>query len=360
MKILYSRNVVTAPQIGQWLYFLDDTQEFDPMCTQTTDILTAELYNGKAAKDDNGNWIAAPGPRKHEHEYNLLGFYVGLTLERFDSDGKAIYDYTVITPTGVAFHGDGKSNTLGVPSNWTLERILAESVMWICVGEDSGIDFPEDTTPEQWNWIRSPEREMADCEISEWINFYDMQSQEKQRKQFMRNLADDVQESKEAAIEARAKDYQERCIHANQTSLVFYLLGKEDHVCWDDVTNLAPNTSAMDGDQLAEFISDELDEDWRSLIDLDAYTDRGNSTEDVEPDHLLDGELDYLRDYIDENCTPREIFEWYLVDSFLADELEALGHPTLTDGSNHWWGRRTTGQYILMDGILQEIAAKYI
>lgn len=359
MKILYSRNVVITPQIGQWLYFLDDTQEFDPMCTQTTDILTAELYNGKAAKDDNGQWIAAPGARKHELEYDILGFRVGLTLVRFDSDGKAVHDYTVITPTGVAFHGDGKANVLHTPSNLTDERVALEIISWICLGEDSGTEFPEDTTPEQWQWIRSDERDMSSCEIDEYIDRLDNPG----------NQEPPPEEPDEdyAATEARAKEYQERCIHANQTSLVWYLLGKEDHVCWDDVTNLAPDTSAMDGNQLAEYIDDELGEDWKVLIDIDDYIDddegqlgKSAAFANLNPLDLHSWDIELLRDYINENCTPREIFEWYLVDSWLASDLEALGHPTLTDGSNHWWGRRTTDQRIIHDGVLQEIAAKYI
>lgn len=172
MKILANR-IANFQPFGQWLYFWDDTQEFDPMCAQTTAILTAEQYNGKAAKDDNGQWVAAPGPRVHENNFDILGFKVGLTFLGIDEDNKSIYDYTVITPTGVAFHGDGKYNTPHIPSNWDFDRIVAEIISWICLGEDSGVDFPEDTTPEQWAWIRSDEREQFSADIDDLIERLD-------------------------------------------------------------------------------------------------------------------------------------------------------------------------------------------
>lgn len=367
MKILLSRNVVYQSNFGQRLFFDDGTQEFDSDCSQTTAILTAELYNGKAAKDDDGQWVPAPGPRKHEMEFDILGFHVGLTLVKFDSNGKAVHDYTVITPTGVAFHGDGKDNTLHTPSNWTDERVAAEIISWICLGEDSGAT-PLAQDDYQWTWVRSVNREMADYEIRELIEAHDRGKSIKQKEDHMSTLANDVQEAKEAEIEARARDYQERCIHANQSGLVTHLLSEDsNYLSYDDITNLTPDTASMDGYALSEFISDELGEDWKTLIDVDDYIDedegqlgKSAALADLNPLDLNSWDIEMLRDYIAENHTPREIFEWYLVDSFLATELDALGHPTLTDGHNHWWGRRTTGQAILMDGVLQAIAAKYI
>lgn len=173
MKILISRDYAFTNPVGQNLRFDDGSVEWDSGCTQTTDILTAELYNGKAAKDDSGQWVPAPGPRNHEVEFDIVGFHVGLTFVEFIYNGKAAYDYTVITPTGVAFHTDGKNNLLHVPSFWDIERVAGEAISWMCVGEDSGIDFPEDTTPQQWEWIRSDEREYASMEIDEWMEEYD-------------------------------------------------------------------------------------------------------------------------------------------------------------------------------------------
>lgn len=153
---------------GQWITYDDGSKEFDKDFAQTTAILTAEQYNGKAAKDDDGNWVHAPGPRQHNDEHEIAGFHVGLTLISFDADGKAVHDYTVITPTGVVFHGD-----LHTPSSWTDERVVLECVAWTTDGEDSGREFPEDTTPEQWAWIRSYDREIAAAEIDDLIEQLD-------------------------------------------------------------------------------------------------------------------------------------------------------------------------------------------
>lgn len=52
----------------------------------------------------------------------------------------------------------------------------------------------------------------------------------------------------------------------------------------------------------------------------------------------------------------REIFSWYAVSSFLADDLEDLGETVVRD----WygldiWGRTTFGQAIGMDSVVQTI-----
>lgn len=173
MKILISRDYAFTNPVGQNLRFDDGSVEWDSGCEQTTAILTAELHNGKAAKDDSGNWVPAPGPRIHNDEHEIMGFMVGLTLIGFGSDGKAMHDYTVITPTNVAFHGNGKDNVLHTPTSWSDERVALEIVSWICLGEDSGTEFPADTTPEQWQWIRSYEREAAAADIDTLIEVYD-------------------------------------------------------------------------------------------------------------------------------------------------------------------------------------------
>ena len=41
------------------------------------------------------------------------------------------------------------------------------------------------------------------------------------------------------------------------------------------------------------------------------------------------------------------------------DHLGKLGEVTLSDGHNYWWGRATTGQMIISDGVLQRIAENY-
>lgn len=54
---------------------------------------------------------------------------------------------------------------------------------------------------------------------------------------------------------------------------------------------------------------------------------------------------------------PQEIFEWWLVTSWLSKELMAKGEPVLDNDYGTWWGRTYTGQSITMDRVIQEIAS---
>lgn len=52
----------------------------------------------------------------------------------------------------------------------------------------------------------------------------------------------------------------------------------------------------------------------------------------------------------------REIFSWYAVSSFLADDLEDLGEAVVRDWYGlDLWGRTVFGQAISMDGVIQTI-----
>lgn len=194
-KVLVKREVLHDP-LRQKLTFDDASKEMDFDCQQTTDILTVEKYNGKAAKTWDGKWVHAPGPRLHEYEDDILGFKVGLTFSTIDSEGKAVYDYSVKTPTGVSFHGnEATNNLLRVPSHWSVGRIMAEAIAWMCLGEDTSVTFPADTTEEQWLWIRSDKREEYEGEIGAWIE----RRQQMDDGKFQRAIA--ISEAEQAASE---------------------------------------------------------------------------------------------------------------------------------------------------------------
>jgi len=57
---------------------------------------------------------------------------------------------------------------------------------------------------------------------------------------------------------------------------------------------------------------------------------------------------------------PQDVYEWWLVTRWLADELRDSGEPVLGNGFGYWWGRTCTGQAILLDGTLQVIAERVI
>lgn len=54
-----------------------------------------------------------------------------------------------------------------------------------------------------------------------------------------------------------------------------------------------------------------------------------------------------------------EIFEWYRVTSWLSEKLISHNQPVLFNDYGHWWGRTCTGQSIILDGTIQEIAKDY-
>lgn len=51
-----------------------------------------------------------------------------------------------------------------------------------------------------------------------------------------------------------------------------------------------------------------------------------------------------------------DVFEWWEVKSWLADELYQLGECVIRNGCNNYWGRTTTGQAILLDYVISRIA----
>ena len=53
---------------------------------------------------------------------------------------------------------------------------------------------------------------------------------------------------------------------------------------------------------------------------------------------------------------PQEIYEWWAITEWLADNLSSLGQPILKNEYGQWWGRLCTGQAIILDGIMQKIA----
>ncbi len=76
--------------------------------------------------------------------------------------------------------------------------------------------------------------------------------------------------------------------------------------------------------------------------------------------HGLGGiEIDNIVNYFDEEGELQEIYEWWQITYWLARELEKLGEPILYADCSYYWGRTCTGQHILLDGTIQQIALKY-
>lgn len=74
--------------------------------------------------------------------------------------------------------------------------------------------------------------------------------------------------------------------------------------------------------------------------------------EEVDEETALQDEIKELEDLEDE---VQEIFEWWMVSSMLYNDLKGQGEPVVSDGSNNYWGRTTTGQAIMLDGVISQI-----
>ncbi len=148
-------------------------------------------------------------------------------------------------------------------------------------------------------------------------------------------------EQAEIQAELRAQRYLEREVLVCQSSLVDDLLRAGiDGWEYEEITNLYPDPS-----------------EWGAAECIDWLTERGIDAGD--PPETAEADLDDLQQRVRDNAEPAEIYEWWLVTDWMAEALIAIGEPVLDNGYGYWWGRTCTGQRILMDGTLQEIARRH-
>lgn len=150
-----------------------------------------------------------------------------------------------------------------------------------------------------------------------------------------------------------ARDMVGAHVHGNVTYLVCWILEQswersDTPFSYDDIENYnGLDFDALDGDELAEYIEDHHGGTWK---DAARSYDADETDEEMhEPDYFAEELRDWLRD----NAETAEIFEWHMVDSWLANRLREKGECVL-DGL--YWGRQATGQAIYMDSCMVEIA----
>lgn len=137
-------------------------------------------------------------------------------------------------------------------------------------------------------------------------------------------------------VDCIAQNYLNNEVLACQSSLIEELISKSFFESEDFRNTLASDLPKKILTQMA------IDGGYKAEEDLDPF--------------MLDAEvLEYIEDNGLFDCT---VYEWWAVTSWLAGRLVALGCPVIDSGFGYWWGRTTTGQHILMDGILQRIASK--
>lgn len=63
---------------------------------------------------------------------------------------------------------------------------------------------------------------------------------------------------------------------------------------------------------------------------------------------------------VQENADAAEPYEWWRVTSWLCRKLSDIGEVVIDNNYGCWWGRCATGQGLIMDGVLQKIAAEFV
>lgn len=153
-------------------------------------------------------------------------------------------------------------------------------------------------------------------------------------------------------IEERAQRLLDVEVLGCQSSLVDMLLqrGDVDGFTIDDINYNLPDPSDWDIDECRTFIDENEGADYGPQA-CD-YTTEGEDGETVTDE---DEYLEALQEHIND-MEPREIYEWWLVSSWLASALADAHEPIIDNDYGYWWGRTCTGQSIMLDGTLQNIA----
>ncbi|MEQ9617077.1 MAG: DUF2958 domain-containing protein [Phycisphaerales bacterium] len=112
----------------------------------------------------------------------------------------------------------------------------------------------------------------------------------------------------------------------------------------------------IEGDSIEDVSDSERAEDERVALNLIEHSVLANQSSLI--DVLIRGELPEGFGYDALPPDDREIYEWWLIDSRLAEELRSVGEHIVDNDYGTWWGRSCTGQAIKMDGTMQEIAAR--
>ena len=78
---------------------------------------------------------------------------------------------------------------------------------------------------------------------------------------------------------------------------------------------------------------------------------------EIEVNEKLIEELEeQSSDLRENNGGDNEVFEWWVVSSWLRVKLESRGEVILDNDYGTWWGRGTSGQSIELDSVIQDIA----
>lgn len=149
--------------------------------------------------------------------------------------------------------------------------------------------------------------------------------------------------------------FVERHVFAKVNTLVEFALANPDHnppFTWDDVSNIYYYEDWTGEHYSAEEREEKLSE-YRQYIDhLEESIGEWPTYEERDTRDLL---LDAYNDLRDARCQRQEIIEWWLVSDWLAEKLDEHKESIVSDGNNHYWGRKTSGQALKMDEVIHNI-----
>ena len=128
-------------------------------------------------------------------------------------------------------------------------------------------------------------------------------------------------------------------IYCNVDSFVRYILQKSSDddnapISYDDLENETPDFYGMTKKELKSFLRDEFgwnSDDWKGM------------------DH------DDLVSACQDNYETGEVYEYWAISDWLYNKLKDRGQIVI-DAYPQIWGRQTTGQAIVLDGVIRSIA----
>jgi len=176
----------------------------------------------------------------------------------------------------------------------------------------------------------------------------------------------------------RAELYADREVLACQSSLVDDLIKEDrDGFTIDDLINLTTSADDWDADRCRAWLDERgIDLPEVPTVDCEGCEGAGEigdpaipcgvcggSGEHRDPDADEDdsrrGYLRALREAVNNEGEQAEVFEWWLVSSWLCRQLREAGEVVIDNDYGYWWGRCCTGQGFIMDGTLQAIADRF-
>jgi hypothetical protein len=178
-----------------------------------------------------------------------------------------------------------------------------------------------------------------------------------------------AEEWRRIRCEERARLYLDREVLCCDSALISELTQHAETLPLDDreafsidaIRNLTPDPSEWDAPTCLHWLADHTGEDnyRRRAEDWPGEVARFAAYEGQTAEEWEDAALAELQDAIRDQAEPAEVFEWWRVSSWLCKHLDAIGEVTIDNGYGCWYGRTTTGQGLLMDGVLQRVAARF-